>query len=97
MTTFDEREKAFEAKYKRDNELQFKVTARRNRLLGEWAAAKLGLTGQAAADYAKEVVSADFNRPGDDFRGRCPQGNGPPADARQRAAHQAGVGPLSLL
>jgi hypothetical protein len=66
MTTFDEREKAFEAKYKRDNELQFKVTARRNRLLGDWAAAKMGLTGQAAADYAKEVVAADFNRPGDE-------------------------------
>jgi hypothetical protein len=66
MTTFDEREKAFEGKYKRDQELQFKVTARRNRLLGEWAAAKLGLTGQAATDYAKEVVSADFDRPGDE-------------------------------
>jgi hypothetical protein len=66
MTTFDEREKAFEGKYKRDQELQFKVSARRNRLLGEWAAAKMGLTGQAATDYAKEVVSADFNRPGDE-------------------------------
>ena len=66
MTTFDEREKGFEAKYKRDQELQFKVSARRNRLLGDWAAAKLGLTGQAALDYAKEVVAADFSKPGDD-------------------------------
>jgi hypothetical protein len=66
MTTFDEREKGFEAKYKRDQELQFKVTARRNRLLGEWAAGKLGLTGDAATNYAKEVVAADFNKPGDD-------------------------------
>jgi hypothetical protein len=66
MTTFDEREKGFEAKYKRDQELQFKVNARRNRLLGDWAAGKLGLTGEAAANYAKEVVAADFNKPGDD-------------------------------
>jgi hypothetical protein len=66
MTTFDEREKGFEAKYKRDQELQFKVNARRNRLLGEWAAGKLGLSGQAATDYAKEVVAADFSKPGDD-------------------------------
>lgn len=66
MTTFDEREKGFEAKYKRDQELQFKVNARRNRLLGEWAATKMGLSGQAATDYAKEVVAADFHKPGDD-------------------------------
>ncbi len=66
MTTFDEREKAFEGKYKRDQELQFKVTARRNRLLGEWAAAKMGLTGEAATEYAKAVVAADFDRPGDE-------------------------------
>jgi hypothetical protein len=66
MTTFDEREKGFEAKYKRDQDLQFKVTARRNRLLGDWVAGKLGLTGQEAADYAKEVVAADFTKPGDD-------------------------------
>jgi len=66
MTTFDEREKAFENKYKRDQELQFKVKARRNKLLGQWAAAKLGLSGDAAEQYAKDVVAADFEKPGDD-------------------------------
>jgi hypothetical protein len=65
MATFDEREKGFEAKYKRDQELQFKVNARRNRLLGQWAADKLGLKGSEADAYAKSVVSADFERPGD--------------------------------
>jgi len=66
MTTFDEREKSFEAKYKHDEELQFKVFARRNKLVGMWAAAKMGLTGAAADAYAKEVVAADFDKPGDD-------------------------------
>jgi hypothetical protein len=64
MTTFDEREKAFENKFKRDQELQFKVRARRNKLLGLWAAGKLGVADAEA--YAKEVVSADFNKPGED-------------------------------
>jgi hypothetical protein len=66
MTTFDDREKAFENKFKRDQELQFKVKARRNKLLGMWAASKVGVTGEAAEKYAKEVVSADFEKPGDD-------------------------------
>lgn len=66
MTTFDDREKSFEAKYKRDQELQFKVTARRNKLLGLWAAQKLGLAAGEADSYAKDVVAADFERPGDD-------------------------------
>ena len=65
MTTFDERKKGFEAKYKHDQETQFKVTARRNKLLGHWAAAKMGMTGSAAEEYAKEVVVADFTRAGD--------------------------------
>lgn len=65
MTTFDEREKGFEQKYKHDQELQFKVNARRNKLLGLWAAEKLGLSGAAADAYAKEVVQADFAKPGD--------------------------------
>jgi hypothetical protein len=65
MTTFDDREKAFENLYARDQELQFKVTARRNRLTGLWAAARLGLEGEAAADYAKSVVAADFEEAGD--------------------------------
>jgi len=65
MTTFNEREKSFEAKYKHDQELQFKVTARRNKLLGLWAAELMGLEGDAAAAYAREVVQADFAAPGD--------------------------------
>ena len=60
MTTFDEREKEFEARYKHDQELQFKVTARRNRLIGLWAAERMGLSGDAATAYAREVVDAEF-------------------------------------
>jgi len=66
MTTFDEREKGFEAKFRRDEELRFRVTARRNKLLGLWAADLLGLQGEAAEAYAKEVVHSDFETPGDD-------------------------------
>ena len=66
MTTFEEREKGYEAKFKRDQEFQFKATARRNKLLGLWAAEKLGLSGGDADAYAKEVVVADFEEPGDD-------------------------------
>ena len=61
MTTFDEREKEFEARFKHDQELQFKVTARRNRLLGLWAAGRMGLGGEAANAYAKEIVNAEFH------------------------------------
>jgi hypothetical protein len=61
MTTFDERERDFEARYKHDQELQFKVKARRNRLLGMWAAERMGLSGDAARDYAKDVVEAEFH------------------------------------
>ena len=60
MATFQDREKEFEARFKHDEELKFKVTARRNRLLGEWAAARMGLTGEAADTYAREVVEAEF-------------------------------------
>lgn len=66
MTTFDNREKAFESKYAHDAEMQFKAEARRNRLLGLWAADKLGLSGDAAAAYAKEVVIADLKEAGDE-------------------------------
>ena len=66
MTTFDNREKGFEAKYKHDQETRFKVTARRNKLLGLWAAEKLGLSAEAAEAYAKEVVIADFDEPGEE-------------------------------
>ena len=65
MTTFKDREKAFEDKYKHDQDLQFKVEVRRNKLLGLWAAELLGMTGNEAQAYAKEVVAADFEEPGD--------------------------------
>ena len=60
MTTFDEREKDFEARYKHDQELQFKVKARRNKLLGLWAAERMGLKGDEAETYARAVVDAEF-------------------------------------
>ena len=64
--TFDDREKTHEKKFAHDAELQFKATARRNKLLGLWAAEKLGLSGAEAEAYAKEVVVADFDSPGED-------------------------------
>lgn len=66
MSSFDEREKGFEKKFEKDQELQFKATARRNRLLGVWAAELMGMTGESAQAYAKSVVAADFEKPGDD-------------------------------
>ena len=64
MTTFDKREEGFEKQFAHDEELKFKATARRNRLLGMWAAEKLGLAGPAADAYAKEVVLTDFEEGG---------------------------------
>ena len=66
MTTFDKREEGFEKKFAHDEELRFKATARRNKLLGLWAAEKLGITGADADAYAKEVVMSDFEVPGDE-------------------------------
>jgi hypothetical protein len=66
MTTFDKREEGFEKKFALDEELRFKATARRNKLLGHWAAEKLGLAGADAENYAKAVVMADFEEAGDD-------------------------------
>jgi len=66
MPTFEDREKGFEHKYKHDKELEFKVNARRNRLLGLWAAKELGIPDAEAEAYAKTVVMADFQKPGDD-------------------------------
>jgi hypothetical protein len=65
MTTFDKREEGFEKKFAHDEELRFKAIARRNKLLGLWAAAKLGLAGPDADAYAKVVVAADLEEPGD--------------------------------
>ena len=66
MTTFDKREEGFEKQFAYDAELKFKATARRNKLLGHWAAGKLGLAGAEAEAYAKEVVIADFEEAGDE-------------------------------
>lgn len=66
MTTFDDRQRAAEAKFAHDADLRFKAEARRNRLLGEWAAGLLGLTGEEAKTYSISVVTADFEAPGDD-------------------------------
>jgi hypothetical protein len=66
MPTFDEREKSFERKFQQDQELAFKVKARRNKLLGLWAAEHLGLTGDEAERYAREVLQSDLERPGVD-------------------------------
>jgi hypothetical protein len=66
MTTFDDRENAFEAKFAHDSEMQFRAEARRNRLAGLWAAGLLGKSGDEAAAYAMEVVSADFEEAGDE-------------------------------
>jgi hypothetical protein len=63
---FDDREKQFEAKYKHDEELRFRVAVRRDKLLGLWAASKFGLKGAEAEAYAKSIIEADMERPGDD-------------------------------
>ena len=66
MSTFDDRERAFEAKFARDEEMQFRILARRNRLLGEWAARLMGLKEAESESYAKDVIRADFEEAGDD-------------------------------
>ena len=65
MSSFDKREEGFEKKFAHDEELKFKAEARRNKLLGNWAAGKLGLSDADADAYAKSVVVADFDEPGD--------------------------------
>jgi hypothetical protein len=66
MTTFDKREESFEKKFAHDEEMRFKALARRDSMLGLWAAARLGLTGAAADAYAKEVVAGTIDSPGDE-------------------------------
>ncbi len=66
MTTFDDRERAFETKFAHDEEMAFRVLARRNRLLGEWAARQMGLTDVESEAYAKEVIRAEFEEAGDE-------------------------------
>jgi hypothetical protein len=66
MTTFDKREEGFERKFALDEEMKFRATARRNKLLGQWAAEKLGISGAEAEAYVKAVVASDFEEAGDD-------------------------------
>lgn len=66
MTTFDDREKAFETKFAHDAEMTFRISARRNRLLGQWAAERMGLTAEESDAYAKAVIQADFEEAGDE-------------------------------
>jgi hypothetical protein len=66
MTNFEDREKGYERKFAHDEELRFRATARRNKLLGMWAAEQMGVAGDAAQAYAREVVKADLEIPGDD-------------------------------
>ena len=66
MTTFDDRERAEEAKFARDEDMQFRIQARRNRLLGQWAAERMGLSAAETDAYAKSVVQADFEEAGDE-------------------------------
>jgi hypothetical protein len=66
MSTFDKREEGFESKFAHDEELRFKAHARRNKLVGLWAAEKLGFAAAAAEAYAKEIVTSDLDKPGSD-------------------------------
>lgn len=66
MTTFDDREKGYESKFALDQDQEFRAMARRNKLLGLWAAEKMGLSADSAEDYAKAVVRADFEQPGEE-------------------------------
>jgi hypothetical protein len=66
MSEFDDRERAFDLKFERDEEMQFRIMARRNRLLGEWAARQMGLSEVETEAYAKDVVRADFEEAGDE-------------------------------
>ncbi len=91
MTTFDEREAGFEAKFTHDADVEFRVNSRRNKLLGHWAAAKLGMTGDAVDTYAKAVIASDFEEPGEEdvFRkvlGDLVAGNVAATDLDVRAA-----------
>jgi len=65
MTQFDDRERAFEAKFAHDEEMRFRIVARRNRLLGQWAARQMGLNEAEAESYAKDVIRSDFEEAGD--------------------------------
>src|SRR5687767_13555987 len=75
MTQFSDRERAFETKFAHDEDMKFRITARRNRLLGEWAARQMGLTDAESESYAKDVIRADFEEAGDNDVIRKVQGD----------------------
>ncbi|WBU64606.1 DUF1476 domain-containing protein [Paracoccus aerodenitrificans] len=101
MTTFDDRERSYEAKFARDADLQFKAEARRNRLLGEWAAEQLGKTGEDAKAYALSVVTSDFEEPGDEdvFRKVSAdlEGKADEAQIRAKMAELVGVARQQII
>ncbi len=89
MTTFDKREQGFEAKFIHDEELRFKATARCNKMLGNWAAAQLGLTGDAAAAYANELVTANLeNQSSDDILRKVSTDLAPKGISEQQVAQR---------
>ena len=102
MTTFDDRQKAIENKFAHDAELQFKVMARRDKLVGLWAAEKLGHSGDAAADYARTIVVADMAEAGDEDVVRklvadlAGVGVGE-AEIRAALAHNAGIARSQIM
>ena len=96
MSTFDDRDNAFESKFAHDEEMQFKAVARRNKLVGMWAAELLGKSEAEAADYAKEVVKADFEEAGHEDVVRKLAGDlGDKADADTIRAKMAELLPLA--
>jgi len=101
MTTFDDREHAFEAKFAHDSEMQFRAEARRNKLVGFWAAELLGKSGDAATEYAMTVVSSDFEKPGiDDVVEKVAKdlaGKATEADIRAKMAQLLGVAKSQLI
>ena len=101
MSTFDDRENAFENKFAHDAEMQFKAEARRNKLLGLWAAELMGKSGEEAEAYAKEVVKADFEEAGDEDVYRKVAGDlgdtATEADIRAKMAELMSVAKAQLL
>jgi hypothetical protein len=101
MTTFDDREHAFEAKFAHDSEMQFRAEARRDKLVGLWAAELLGKSGDAATEYAMTVVSSDFEKAGiDDVVNKVAKdlaGKATEADIRAKMAELLGVAKAQLI
>ena len=89
MTTFDDRERRFEAEFANNQELKFKAEARRDKIVGHWAAEKLGKEGDAADEYAKSVVRADLEEPGDEDVFRKLRGDLPQADVSDDEIREA--------